>query len=123
MGRSGTERSIVYFRTPIFSYTSLLLAQHLSPSFVRIAGPSTEFLKYSKDSDTTDTGLTVTASMWQSMNEWFKMANLTPVFAFNDNEKVNGAWNPKPFYQMLDLSDKLNILCLWQLGFGTKNVQ
>lgn len=112
--------SIVYFRTPIFSYTSLVLAQHLSPSFLRIAGPSTEFLSYSNDSESNniDTGITVTASMWQSLNEWFKMANLTPVFAINDNEKVNGAWNPKPFYPLLDLSDKLNIICLWQLGFG-----
>lgn len=97
------------------------MMQHLSPSFVRVAGPSTEFIRYSKDLDNSNAGMTVTASAWQSMNEWFKMANLTPVFAINDNEKVNGAWNPKPFYPMLDISDKLNISCLWQLGFGIKS--
>lgn len=64
--------------------------------------------------------MTITTSMWQSMNDWFKMANLTLVFAINDNEKVNGAWNPKSFYPLLDLSDKLDIICLWQLGFGIK---
>lgn len=84
---------------------------------MRIAGPSTEFLKFMKDGDSIS-GLAVTASMWQSMNEWFKMANLTPIFAINDAETVNGAWNPKPFYPLMDLSDKLDIACLWQLGFG-----
>lgn len=99
-----------------------MLAQHLNPSYVRIAGPSTEFLAFSKENDA-GAGLTVTASMWQSMNDWFTMANLTPIFAINDNAKINGAWNPKPFYPLLDLSDKLGLQCLWQLGFGRKDTK
>lgn len=87
---------------------------------MRIAGTSTEFLNYAKEADNIDKGLTITDSTWQSLNDWFKMANLTPVFAINDNHKINGAWNPKLFYPLLELSDKLNILCFWQLGFGIK---
>ncbi|KAJ8930097.1 hypothetical protein NQ314_017142 [Rhamnusium bicolor] len=105
--------------------TSLRLAQHLSPAYIRIAGPSTKFVKYVDNEDKFGDHLSedgnnvvVTPSMWFGINEWLSLANLTPVFGINDVETTRGVWNPKSTLPLLEISDKLNVTCYWQLGFG-----
>ncbi|CAH0554437.1 unnamed protein product [Brassicogethes aeneus] len=111
------------------SDSSLQLAKHLSPAFIRLAGPSTEFVKYidneydydgAKDGNNA-TNVIVTPSMWFGVNEWLSLANLTPVFGINDLETDGGKWDPKSTVQLLELSDKLNVSCFWQLGFDCSN--
>lgn len=62
--------------------------------------------------------LKITPGLWATVNDWLIQANLTPVFAINDNDRVNGEWNPKSLLLLLDLTDKLNITCNFQLGYG-----
>ncbi|KAJ8984002.1 hypothetical protein NQ317_006855 [Molorchus minor] len=108
------------------SDTSLALAEHMSPAYIRIAGPSTKFVHYvdsegkSADSLSEDgSSVVVTPSMWFGINEWLRLANLTPVFGINDAETASGGvWNPKSTLPLLEISDKLNVRCYWQLGFG-----
>lgn len=110
----------------LFSYTSLLLAQHITPAFIRIAGPSTKLLRYSDEADDElsdilyegDGRLVVTPSVFTALNDWLSESNLTPVFAINDVDKVNGTWDPKPWMPLFELSDRLNLSCYWQLGHG-----
>ncbi|XP_044754620.1 uncharacterized protein LOC123313703 [Coccinella septempunctata] len=108
------------------SDVSLQMARHLSPAYVRIAGPSTEFVKYidtdekSKETDDSDS-VTVTPSVWFAINEWFNMANLTPVFGINDADTSMGVWNPKSILPLLEISDKFNLTCMWQLGYDCSN--
>lgn len=99
------------------------MAKHLSPAFIRIAGPSTKYVKYVNNDDiSTDESdnIVVTSSMWFGINEWLILANLTPLFAINDGERTKGLWNPKSTLPLFEISDKLNLTCYWQLGFGTK---
>ncbi|XP_045474417.1 uncharacterized protein LOC123680519 [Harmonia axyridis] len=108
------------------SDVSLRMARHLSPAYVRIAGPSTEFVRYidtdekSKESEDSD-NVTVTPSVWFAVNEWFNMANLTPVFGINDADTTVGVWNPKSILPLLEISDKFNLTCMWQLGYDCSN--
>lgn len=103
------------------------MARHLSPAYVRIAGPSTEFVRYidtdekSKESEDSD-NVTVTPSVWFAVNEWFNMANLTPVFGINDADTTVGVWNPKSILPLLEISDKFNLTCMWQLGYGRVSI-
>lgn len=109
------------------------MASHLSPAYIRIAGQSTQFVKYVDDDDDDATNLSphpkdhekqqptsvaVSPSMWFGINEWLTAANLTPVFGINDIETTKGVWNPKSTLPLLEMSDKLNVTCLWQLGYG-----
>ncbi|KAJ8936769.1 hypothetical protein NQ318_017964, partial [Aromia moschata] len=105
--------------------SSLLLSKQLSPAYIRIAGPSTKFVRYVDNEDRYDDRLStngnnviVTPSMWFGINEWLSLANLTPVFGINDAETARGVWNPKSTLPLLEISDKLNVSCYWQLGFG-----
>ncbi|KAL3267909.1 hypothetical protein HHI36_007047 [Cryptolaemus montrouzieri] len=107
---------------------SLKMVRHLSPAYVRIAGPSTEFVKYiDSDDKSIESGsngvdnVIVTPSVWFAINEWFGMANLTPVFGINDAETTMGVWNPKSILPLLELSDTFNLTCLWQLGYDCSN--
>lgn len=114
---------IFLYRYLLYSDVSLQMARHLSPAYVRIAGPSTEFVRYSdtdeQSKETEDpNSVTVTPSVWFAVNEWFNMANLTPVFGINDADTTMGVWNPKSILPLLEISDKFNLTCLWQLGFG-----
>nr|XP_023024228.1 uncharacterized protein LOC111512356 [Leptinotarsa decemlineata] len=110
------------------SETSLRLAQHLSPAYIRIAGPSTSFVNYVDKDDRFANYLSedgnsviVTPSMWFGINEWFKLANLMPVYGINDIDTEAGNWNPKSVLPLLEISDKLNVSCYWQLGFDSTN--
>lgn len=62
--------------------------------------------------------LKVNPALWASVNDWLISANLTAVLAINDNDRVNGEWSPKSMLPMFDLTDKLNITCYFQLGYG-----
>ncbi|XP_018564316.1 putative protein tag-278 [Anoplophora glabripennis] len=108
------------------SDTAVLLAKYLSPSYVRIAGPSTELVKCVENEDNSVNSLSsdgnnvvLTPSMWFGINEWLKLANLTPVFGINDVETTGGAGNPKSTLPLLEISDKLNVSCYWMLGFDS----
>lgn len=98
----------------------------MSPAFIRLGGPSTKFIQFTEDeSKITDlkqgnsaTSLYITPSMWAGSNSWLSSSNLTLVFALNDHDRVNGGWNPKSMFPLFDLSDKLNIACYFQLGYG-----
>ncbi|KAJ3625935.1 hypothetical protein MTP99_016467 [Tenebrio molitor] len=105
------------------SDTTLQLAKRLSPAYVRIAGPSTRFVRY-QDSDSGETGdgdIVVTPTMWFGVNEWLAAANLTPVFGINDADTTREGWNPQDAMALLDISDKLNVSCYWQLGYDCSN--
>ncbi|CAG9862577.1 unnamed protein product [Phyllotreta striolata] len=98
------------------SENSLRLAKHLYPSYIRIAGPSTRFVKYVDQDDKSlnflsDGGdaMKITPSVWFGVNEWFKLAKLTPIFAINDAETARGlVWNPKATLPLFELAEKLN---------------
>ncbi|XP_050310397.1 uncharacterized protein LOC126746276 [Anthonomus grandis grandis] len=106
---------------------SLTLAKHLGPAHIRLAGPSTSFLKYLDNEDEPKGGnrdgdvLYVTPSMWFGINEWFNLASLTPVFGLNDREVEKGLWSPKGTLPLLELSDKFGVNCYWQLGNDCSN--
>lgn len=112
-----------YYSLPYFSDTSLLLAKHLSPAYVRITGPSTRLVKEVDVDDKRKNSLlddessaVVTPSMWFDINEWLKLANLTPVFGVNDTKPAGEVWNPES--TLLEIFDRLNVSCYWMLGFG-----
>ncbi|RZC33190.1 calponin -likey domain-containing protein, partial [Asbolus verrucosus] len=108
------------------SDTSFQLAKHLSPAYVRIVGPSTQFVKY-EDFTLNEhlfenaANVVVTPTMWFGINEWFISANLTPVFGINDRETTKGEWNPQSTMPLFDVSDKFNLSCYWQLGYDCSN--
>lgn len=124
----------------VFSYTSLLLAKHLSPAFIRIAGPSTKRLQYSIEEEQEpqeedqsekarneeeprnekDDRLVFTPTLFTALNDWLTESNLTPIFAINDLNRVNGSWDPLPWIPLLELSELLNLTCHWQLGYGKR---
>lgn len=62
--------------------------------------------------------LTITPSMWFAINEWLTLSQLMPIFVLNDVDTMRDVWNPKPVLPLLEISDKLNVTCFWQLGFG-----
>ncbi|KAJ8920301.1 hypothetical protein NQ315_011962 [Exocentrus adspersus] len=103
---------------------SLLLANHLSPAYIRIAGPSTKHVKYvDREQEKTEphsqedaNSVIVTPSMWFGINEWLKMAGLTPVYGINDAD----VWDPESILPLLEISDKLNVSCYWMLGFDSE---
>ncbi|CAH1170402.1 unnamed protein product [Phaedon cochleariae] len=110
------------------SENSLRLAKQLSPAFIRIAGPSTPFVKYFDKDDRLPTYLSedgnnvvISPSMWFGINEWLKLANLVPIFGLNDADTARGVWNPKATLPLLEISDKLNVSCYWQLGYDSSN--
>lgn len=100
------------------------MAKHLRPAFIRLAGISTEFVRYIEESDednshAVDTNsLAITPSMWFGVNEWLSLSQLMPIFGINDADTTRNVWNPKPMLPLFEISDKLNISCYWQLGFG-----
>ncbi|GLV32764.1 uncharacterized protein CBL_00529 [Carabus blaptoides fortunei] len=113
------------------SSQTLNLAKHFSPALIRIHGPSTGRLSFSDhDTDPAQTiipdfstgGLMVTPTMWTALNEWIISANLTPVYALNDRDRVNDAWNPKATaLPLMELTDKMNITCYWELAIDASN--
>ncbi|XP_056641700.1 uncharacterized protein LOC130448364 [Diorhabda sublineata] len=110
------------------SESSLCLAKHLSPAFIRIAGPTTQFMKYvdveeSSHKILADDGgsVRISPSMWFGVNEWFKLAKLTPIFAINDDQTDKGVWNPKSTLPLFEISDQLNVSCYWQLGYDNSD--
>ncbi|XP_066139321.1 uncharacterized protein [Euwallacea fornicatus] len=104
------------------SDTSLSLIKHLSPAYVRLAGPSTQYVKYIDDEDTAlfhkkkGDNIYITPSMWFGINEWFRLANLTPIFGINDRNTVKGVWDPSGTLPLLEMSEKFGVKCYWQLG-------
>ncbi|CAG9835625.1 unnamed protein product [Diabrotica balteata] len=110
------------------SENSLKLAKHLSPAFIRIAGPTTQFIKYVDQDDASHNLLTedgnnvrITPSIWFGINEWLKLAKITPIYGINDKETIQGVWNPKSTLPLFDISEQLNISCYWQLGYDASN--
>ncbi|KAL1494767.1 hypothetical protein ABEB36_010313 [Hypothenemus hampei] len=109
------------------SDTSLILASHLSPAFIRLSGPSTQFVQYvdNEEEATTLRGkhdkIYVSPSMWFGINEWFKLANLTPVYGINDEDTEKGVWKSQDLLPLLEITDKFEITCYWQLGADCKN--
>lgn len=101
-----------------FSETTLNLARHLSPAFIRFHGPSIPSFIFSNEFTDTEERLTVTPDMWTSLNEWIAKANLTGIFALSDRERVNEAWNAKTVLPLMELTDKMNLNCYWELGNG-----
>lgn len=65
-----------------------------------------------------DGKLLVTPALFTALNDWLADSNLHPIFAINDAEKINGSWDPTPWIPVLELADKLNLSCYWQLGYG-----
>ncbi|XP_066253298.1 calponin homology domain-containing protein DDB_G0272472-like [Euwallacea similis] len=104
------------------SDTSLSLIKHLSPAYIRLAGPSTQYVKYIDDEDAAlyhkkkGDNIYITPSMWFGINEWLSLANLTPVFGINDRNTVKGVWDPRATLPLLEMSEKLGVKCYWQLG-------
>ncbi|XP_044266264.1 uncharacterized protein LOC123012424 [Tribolium madens] len=105
------------------SDTTLQMAKRLSPAYIRIAGPSTHYVKYQEEnSNEVENGnVAVTPTMWFGINEWLASANLTPVFGINDRETTRDGWNPQDAMPLLDISDKFNVSCYWQLGYDCTN--
>lgn len=111
------------FVTSIFSFSenSLRIAKLIRPAYIRLAGPSTEFVTYLDEENFSlidTTSVTVTPSMWFGINEWLSLTQLMPIFGINDAETVKNVWNPKSVLPLFEISDKLNVTCFWQLGFG-----
>ncbi|XP_019756539.1 uncharacterized protein LOC109535142 isoform X2 [Dendroctonus ponderosae] len=106
---------------------SLKLVRNLSPAYIRLAGPSTRFVKYLDKKEQTFSfkdkyhNIYVTPSMWFGINEWFRLAKLSPVFAIYDANSSEGVWNPNSTLPLLEFSDKLDIQCYWQLGNDCDN--
>lgn len=97
------------------------LAKHVRPAYIRLAGPSTEFVKYVDEENFSlidSNSVIVTPSMWFGINEWLSLTQLMPIFGINDAETVKDVWNPKSVLSLFEISDKLNVTCFWQLGFG-----
>lgn len=105
------------------------LARHLSPAFVRIQGFSTPEIRFSQHVEEVlpapgrrgfgRVNLTVTPSMLTSLNGWLISANLTPVFALSDRDRVNDAWNPESAaLPLMAIADKMNMTCFWELNNG-----
>ncbi|XP_064210852.1 uncharacterized protein LOC100141957 [Tribolium castaneum] len=105
------------------SDTTLQMAKRLSPAYIRIAGPSTQYVKYQEESsnEAENGNVAVTPTMWFGINEWLASANLTPVFGINDRETTRDGWNPQDAMPLLDISDKFNVSCYWQLGYDCAN--
>lgn len=113
--------SLILFLSNPSSETSLQLAKHLKPAYIRLAGASTEFVKYQDEEQffvPDSTSVALTPSVWFGINEWLRLTQLIPIFGINDIETVKDVWNPKSILPLLEISDKLNVNCLWQLGFG-----
>lgn len=112
-----------------FSDSSLILAKHLSPAYIRLAGPSTKFVKYVDNEDEVkalndkEDLIYVTPSMWFGINEWFSLADLTPVFGLNDRNTIKGVWNPNNTIPLFEMSDKFGVTCCWQLGSGDSSLK
>ena len=103
------------------SDTTVQMARRLAPAYVRIAGPSTQFVKYDEENSWNDVEngfVVVTPTMWFGINEWLASANLTPVFGINDGVAGREGWNPQEAMEVLDMADKFNVSCYWQLGYG-----
>lgn len=100
------------------SETSLQLANYLSPAYIRIAGPSTKYVQYQDENAIQDGNIPITPAMWFGLNEWLNSVDLMPVFGINDEEFTASEWNPQSITALLDISDKFNISCFWQLGYG-----
>ncbi|CAH1991416.1 unnamed protein product [Acanthoscelides obtectus] len=106
------------------SESSLLLAQHLSPAYIRIAGPSTKFIRYFDEGvllPTDTNSVPVTPATWFAVNEWLRLAGLQPVYGVNDVDELKGLWDPRGALSLFELSDKLNVTAYWQLGFDSSN--
>lgn len=119
---------IVNFPNPSYcSYSTVILANNLSPGYIRIAGPSTEHLQYYEedgyvlpDSKSINSTLNFTGPMLGDVIEWFASVNMTPVFAVND---VNGnnPWNPEEWRPIFEAVAELNNTCYWQMGWSKYN--
>ncbi|XP_063907710.1 uncharacterized protein LOC135125895 [Zophobas morio] len=106
------------------SDTTVQMARRLAPAYVRIAGPSTQFVKYDEENSWNDVEngfVVVTPTMWFGINEWLASANLTPVFGINDGVAGREGWNPQEAMEVLDMADKFNVSCYWQLGYDCSN--
>lgn len=103
------------------------LLKHLSPAFVRISGPSNHNVVFVEGRNAfggAQDGATipVTPTMWQSLNVWFKMANLTPVYAIDEHDRIGGVWDPRRTMPFFRISDRMNLSTYWQLGCGKAKV-
>ncbi|GJQ75950.1 hypothetical protein Trydic_g18006 [Trypoxylus dichotomus] len=97
------------------------LAKHLSPAYIKISGPSTEYLEYVEHDSmfkSDDSGLSFTSTMWRSLNDWFLETGLTPIFTINDdNGGSETKLSTKTIFPLLEVSDRLDMKCLWQVDY------
>ncbi|XP_076265337.1 uncharacterized protein LOC143199418 isoform X2 [Rhynchophorus ferrugineus] len=107
------------------SDSSLLLARHLGPAYIRLVGPSTPYVRFVEDDDQLSrrdlTEVLISPSMWFGINEWFNLAKLTPVFGINDAATLKGTWDADTLLPLLEMSDQFSINCYWQLGYECSN--
>lgn len=96
----------------------------MQPAYVRIGGPSVQFIKYINEDvfitnfDNVAKTLTISKPMWAAVNSWISSTNLTGIYWINNNDYVNGSFVSKSFNELFDYTDKLNVTVYWQLGHG-----
>ncbi|KAI4461902.1 heparanase [Holotrichia oblita] len=100
-------------------YSTMQIAKHLSPAYIRLSGPSTEYLQFIENEslyDSKDPTLHFTPTMWEFLNDWFLKTGLTPIFAISgDKDESETKLNTRTIFPLLELSEKINMKSLWQI--------
>ncbi|XP_018326105.1 uncharacterized protein LOC108737642, partial [Agrilus planipennis] len=120
------NQTLIWYFSFSYSYS---FVKYLGPSYVLFSGPSTKFITFSdKEILYRSTGIShflrkfeISPSTWKKFNSWLQNVGFVPVFSLNDNERNNGLWNAKNYLSLFNLTDKLNISCIWQIESENKD--
>lgn len=56
--------------------------------------------------------------MWKYLNDWLSESNLKPIFAINSENAAEDVLSTKTLFPLLELSNEMNLDCLWQVDYG-----
>ncbi|CAH1404323.1 unnamed protein product [Nezara viridula] len=100
---------------------ALKMARGLYPSFVRLGGKATNYLKFGKELFVDNN--TITEDQWDGVNHFVEDAGLDLIVSLNPTHRVQGVWDSRDALQLISYSDKHGYNVAWQLGYDTQGHQ
>ncbi|KAG6456802.1 hyaluronoglucuronidase [Manduca sexta] len=106
----------------------ICMASALTPSYLRIAGPSTAQMSFHNATISIDEGreaedLAVGYRQWRKFLQWAQTTGFDLVFALNNQERMpSGMWDPNTTLNILTVAEKAHVGDIfWQLGYECTN--
>ncbi|XP_039275423.1 uncharacterized protein LOC111051805 [Nilaparvata lugens] len=105
-----------------FSKTTMNMMKGLSPTMVRLGGPSTDKMKFVPEKFTTD-NFTITEAQWKRLNQFIEDVNMHLIVCLNSKDRVHGVWESHDAVELIYSSDKNRYKLGWELGYESEKLQ